>query len=260
MKYSFDNLTFIIPVRIDSIIRLENILAVLRLICSLDSYVIVYEANKYKNNFLKKLLPKNDKLIYRYIPDNDSVFYRTHYLNMMTKEVRTRFVAIWDADLIVAPQQIQQSITSLSQENADMSFPYNGRFLDLGYTIRTHYIVNHNIKYLLKYQSYMDCLYGDNFVGGGIIVNKEKYIAAGMENEKFYGWGPEDLDRVLRWDNMNYRIHRSDGPMFHLTHPRDLNGHIRSKSQDKICKYNAHESAGLSPDEIKSLYKIKNND
>ena len=258
MKYVFDNLTFIIPARFDSIIRLENILAVIKFIKSLGSNIIVYEASNYNNKFLKRLLPPNCKVIYRHILDHDPVFHRTHYLNMMTKEVQTPFVVIWDADVIVAPQQIQQSITSLNLGHTDVSFPYNGLFLDLGYTIRAHYVVNHDINYLLKYQSYMNYMYGKNFVGGGIIVNREKYIAAGMENEKFYGWGPEDLDRMLRWNNMNYDIHRSDGPMFHLTHPRDLNGYIRSKCQDKICRYNAHESAGMSSNEIKLLYK--NND
>ena len=77
----------------------------------------------------------------------------------------------------------------------------------------------------------MKTLYGMRFVGGGFIANKEKYFSAGKENENFYGWGPEDGERFVRWHRNNYTIHRSKGPMFHLYHPRDNNGRMRSAQQ-----------------------------
>jgi predicted glycosyltransferase involved in capsule biosynthesis len=249
MKYEINNLTFIIPIRIDSIIRVENILAVIRLIRSIGAYIIIYEADKYNNHILKRLIPKYNKLTYRFINDYDSIFFRTHYLNLMTKEVHTPFMAIWDADVIVAPQQIIQSVSALMNEEADISFPFNGLFLDTGSVIREHYITNHNIRYMIRYQSYMNYLYSKNFVGGGILVNKEKYINAGGENERFYGWGPEDLDRFRRWANKGYRIHRADGPMFHLTHPRDINGSIRSRIQNRVCQMNISDSTNGLIDE-----------
>ncbi len=31
-------------------------------------------------------------------------------------------------------------------------------------------------------------------------------LEAGMENEHFYGWGPEDMERAMRWNTLGYRI------------------------------------------------------
>ena len=44
-----------------------------------------------------------------------------------------------------------------------------------------------------------------------------------MENEDFYGWGLEDGERHYRWLSFGYRIYRSEGCLFHLSHPRDQN-------------------------------------
>ncbi len=165
------------------------------------------------------------------------MFYRTHYLNLMTQETGTPFLAIWDADVIVSPYQIKESMLVLQENKADISFPYNGAFLEVEPVLREEYILHHRVNYLFKYKSYMKPLYGDNFVGGGILVNRQKYIDAGMENECFYGWGPEDMDRSLRWENMGYRIHRTEKPMFHLSHPRDSNGYMRSTIHSKLCHF-----------------------
>lgn len=82
-KVDFKDLTFLIPVRLDSIIRLENLLA------SIDSInetfatnVYVLESCSYKNKLLERILPNNVK--YVFIEDKDPIFYRTYYLNYVS--------------------------------------------------------------------------------------------------------------------------------------------------------------------------------
>ena len=50
-----------------------------------------------------------------------------------------------------------------------------------------------------------------------------------MENEKFYGWGPEDGERLKRWKILEMRLMRVKGPMFHLFHPRGINSMFKSE-------------------------------
>ena len=57
-------------------------------------------------------------------------------------------------------------------------------------------------------------------VGGAFLVDKEKYLLAGGENEGFYGWGPEDIERVKRLEILGHFIGRVKGPCYHLYHPR----------------------------------------
>ena len=66
---------------------------------------------------------------------------------------------------------------------------------------------------------------------GAMLVNKKAYIKAGMENERFYGWGPEDFERYDRRKILGLKIHRSKGPLFHLTHSRGSNSTFRSMEQ-----------------------------
>ncbi len=229
MKY--DNLTFIIPCKLDSIIRLENVLAVIEFVSKICNNIIIYETGKYNNHILEQILQRKKSVEYTFLTDYDPVFHRTRYLNMMSSNVKTPYLAVWDADVIVSYKQIKESMDALMSQEAEISYPYDGTFYDVDANIRAQYIDHGNLYYLRKMSKMMKTLYGELFVGGGFIANKEKYFSAGKENENFYGWGPEDGERFVRWQRKNYTIHRSNGPMFHLYHPRDINGHMRSAQQ-----------------------------
>lgn len=58
MKYDMDDLAVLIPVRVESLVRLENLLSVVRYLqthFSLD--IKVWEADAFNNQFLERLLP-----------------------------------------------------------------------------------------------------------------------------------------------------------------------------------------------------------
>lgn len=150
MKYSFNDVTFMIPVRLDSIIRLENILAVVYQIKRLHGQILVYESSTYNNGILKRLLPKSGDIRYRFIQDYDPVFFRTNILNQMTEDTTTPFIAIWDADVIVSPKQLNDAIEALRNEKCDIAFPFNGNFMDTGNTLREMFVIKHNVDVLLR--------------------------------------------------------------------------------------------------------------
>lgn len=234
-RYNFYDLTFVIPIHIDSIIRVENLLLVIDSLIPLNANIIIHECNKYENGIINRLLSRKKGIRYIFTSSEDIIFHRTMIINKSLKYVETPFLSVWDADVIVSLKQIEESMKNLRNGTCDVSFPYDGNFLNVDRDFREVYCKRSDIRCLYKYNNYFNSLYSQNFVGGGFIINREKYILAGGENEKFYGWGPEDLDRVLRWTNLGYRIHRSGGPMFHLDHPRDENGIMRSKLHNSIC-------------------------
>jgi predicted glycosyltransferase involved in capsule biosynthesis len=235
MKIDLKDTTFIIPLRLDSIIRLENLLlAIEYLVNSFQTNILLLEASSYKNNLIPSLL--KDKVQYWFVEDGDPIFYRTKYLNMMADNVKSPYLAIWDADVIIDKMQIIKSVQKLRIGMADVAFPYDGKFYDTSYIIREHYMLYKDIAFFKRNESKMELIYGSEMVGGAIIVNKEKYIYAGKENLSFYGWGPEDTERFHRWQVFNYKIYRSEGSLYHLTHPRDING--KSRSEDHFDDLN----------------------
>ena len=59
-KYDLTDVSFLIPIRLDSIIRLENLIASIKfLLKNFKTKVIVLQADKYDNGILKKLLNRN---------------------------------------------------------------------------------------------------------------------------------------------------------------------------------------------------------
>ncbi|MCM1516605.1 MAG: galactosyltransferase-related protein [Paraprevotella sp.] len=159
---------------------------------------------------------------YRFHEDLDPVFFRTRFLNKMIDTVTTKYVSVWDVDVIIRREQILKT-TQLLDEGLDVVYPYD-QFLDTTDEIRRIYLsTGGDISILQDSVKYMHELYGTSPVGGSFFIRTDKYIASGKENEDYYGWGYEDGDRYYRWANLGYKMDRVHGPLFHLWHPRGLN-------------------------------------
>jgi predicted glycosyltransferase involved in capsule biosynthesis len=229
MKFDIKDLTFIIPIRVDSIIRLENLLMCIQyLLRNFETNIIVLEASDYNNGILGKLLDK--RVEYLFVEDKDPVFYRTRYLNLMTQKSATPFIGIWDADVIIPKEQIMDAVSNL-REGYEIAYPYSGFFYETSYTIRELFLKKKSIDVFLKNRNKMELPAGDMSVGGAFMVNKAAYVNSGMENTNFYGWGSEDTERYYRWAGLGYKIYFSQGCLFHLTHPRGSNSTFRSQNE-----------------------------
>ncbi len=215
MTYSdCSDVTFLIPARIDSTDRLENLKLVLEFVKKhFDTNIIVLEADK-KEQIHHPLI---DRKIF--IEDHDPVFHRTKYLNQMTRESSTLYIAIWDTDVLVSSMQIELALEQLRSEEADMIFPYDGRFYFTSVMFRQLYKKHKAMDVFEQNQDKFSLPAGHYSVGGAFMVKRDAYINAGMENENFYGWGPEDVERVKRWEILGCRIKRIDGALYHLHHP-----------------------------------------
>lgn len=56
-------------------------------------------------------------------------------------------------------------------------------------------------------------------IGGIFLIDREKFIAAGMNNENFVGWGREDDERHHRLLKEGFKFKRYGGTIIHLDHP-----------------------------------------
>jgi hypothetical protein len=232
MKTDLTDVTFLILVRLDSVERLENILCVTeRLTYYFKTNVTVREADSYNNGILKSLL--NRQVQYEFVEDEDPVLYRTRHINQMAASVTTPCLAIWDADIIPDKKAMIGCMEQLRSKEADVAYPYNGICYDVPKSLKSLYFERRDIRLLFRHVSKMDKLYPHALVGGAVIIDKERYIKAGMENEKHYGWGNDDFDRYYRFVGFGYSIHRVNTLLFHLGHPRGGNSRFRSSISNK---------------------------
>lgn len=236
------DVTFLVPLRIDSQERKENADTLIKYIFHhLNTSFIVLEAD-----VTRKFYPEQEPEGFQYVffEDTDEVFHRTRWINLLMSFAKTPFVAVWDADAISPPEQIVEAVKMLREREAVMSFPYDGRFYSCDKVSGYFFKIILDFEILMKRFPFMSLMHGYHSVGGAFIVNKKKYMKAGGENENFYGWGPEDAERVKRMELLYLPIYYSCGPLFHLWHPMgknswfaNLNVEIRNRKEFLLtCK------------------------
>jgi predicted glycosyltransferase involved in capsule biosynthesis len=232
-KKNLQDTTFLIPVRLDSIVRLENLIAVVNYIKDhIQSSIHVLEASAYNNGLIKTYL--GDHIHYRFIEDFDPIFHRTKYINQLIRSCDTPYIAVWDADVVIPSPKIISSVMLLRNNKAQFVIPYQFNCLETSEIIREKFIQTGNLSFLIKNAGKMKKIYTPNPVGGAFFCHRKTYKKIGMENEHFYGWGREDGERVVRAKGFGYEFVHIEGSMFHLTHERGVNSKFHSSRQDDI--------------------------
>ena len=184
MRYKMKDVTILIPVRIDSYFRLENLCSVVKyLTTNYLTNIYVVESAAYNNNILKTILPKQIKYMFK--KDNDPVFFRTQIINNVVGEIHTKYVSIWDADVLFPVRQIIRAIELLRSDKCDFVYPYDGSFMDTTQIVRQIYLEYGDVNILEELSNMMSAPYGIGMKGGAFIANTQKYKEAGMENLKF---------------------------------------------------------------------------
>ncbi len=246
MKQKATDITILILIRTDSIARLENVIAVIRHLQShFDTNIYLLEADRHCNGILRELL--GSSIRYEFVEDNDPILYKTWYFNRMLETFNTPFVAIWDADTIVESAAINECLKELRKGNTDIALPYNGVCLDTSEILRTLYFKKQDETVLVRNINKMNRMSEHILVGGSVMMNRQKFMSIGGENEAYYGWGDDDFDRYIRFMNHGLKIYRSKNVLFHLSHPRGKNSGFNTELHKKISKEQLYKTQNMIP-------------
>ncbi len=237
-------LTVVIPVRIDSKERRENLDTVLdSLLNTTDAFIIIMEADMEQRYYRKE---ENHNLAYIFVEDNNPIFHRTRYLNKLMDLAKTNIVGVWDTDVIVDAAQIKKAVSAV-KNGITLCYPYGGCCLFLS-SAQSEKVRDNVISFLedRNFDEKETVSMGRPSAGGAFVVNKQHYLKGGGENENFYGWGPEDAERLKRMEILEEPTQRIEGPLFHLYHPRGINSTFGGDGRDKrnvselikICRMN----------------------
>ena len=216
MKNILSEITFTIPVRIDSTDRYENLICIINyLLLAGANNVIIYENGPVINKFTY-----DHKYVKIVREQNNGLFHRTKYLNKMAKLATTNFIANYDCDVMFPFKQLYKAYDVLLKNEVDIIFPYDGLFVNIPRSLLkpgSKVYEQSNVE-SLKPEDYPN--FGKNSMGGAIFWNKKVFVEGGMENENFISWGAEDWERFKRFTKLGYRIGRIKGPLYHVEHTR----------------------------------------
>lgn len=245
-KIDLTDVTLTIPVRYDTDDRIENL-----------KFVIEYIRNFFNINIMVLEESKEKKFDwvdaeYIFVETETSNLHRTKCLNEMAKKCNTPIIVNYDTDVVFLPKAYKKSRDLLIKNEADMIYPYAGKFIDVPrkyidalrknkYDIS---IIKENDKHVNHPES----------LGGAIFWNKNKFFEFGMENQKFKSWGWEDNERFYRAKKLGMRIKRVDGELIHIEHKRLED----SKPNNRHYKNNMNEFyaiKNMSPGNLKKHMK-----
>lgn len=241
MKTDLSDVTFMIPVKIDCKERRRNL-----------NYVVNYLCSNFKTNIMiveADVSPKCDKfsnidqdILHQFIELKEGEpFHRTKYLNHMIVNSHTPTVVNYDADVILPKESYIEAANLIKNQGADLVYPYlegknqlkiffekmNGEDLD---SFIENFPFNLKPEYCLKERAeYGFCQF----------AKRQSYLDAGLENEDFISWGPEDYERFYRFKILGFNIKRCGSAVFHMEHPsgRDsskINPHYQQNAA--ICE------------------------
>ena len=122
--------------------------------------------------------------------------------------------------------QILEAVEKL-RKGAGIVYPYSGTF---------NRVQRHPWYKIFKESFDVGCFGVTDFEslqswGGAVFYNKQVFIKAGMENENFISFGPEDAERRERFITLELNPIRQSGSLYHIEHYRGLNS---SKKHPKI--------------------------
>lgn len=214
--------TFLIPVRIDTPARLANLEAVINFYLREmeEASFIILEADT--SSRLDGVF-ESKRVTHKFVNDENIIFHRTKYINMLFRMSETSIAAVWDADVIVPPVQIRNVLSTMANDSYTMAYPYGGIFWSVGIHFSSIFRRSLDLRILTYVPQPRVLMCGYHSVGGAFMVNIDKYRLCGWENEHFAGWGPEDAERYVRMEILGNKPYREDGMMYHLYHPRGIN-------------------------------------
>lgn len=217
--------TFIIPVFYDHLDRKLNLLLTINFLKQhFNTNIIIGE---WGGNEFEGLNEYAD-----YIQFDYPSFHRTKMINEMAKKATTPIIINWDCDNILAPAQISEAVRAI-RNGVDIAYPFDGT------VNRVPRFCFQHIAESLDVVSIPEKLYAvkHSSVGHAVVMNKKSFIKAGMENENFISWGPEDSERFNRYHILGLNVQRIPGSMYHMDHHVGEN----SSPQNKFFKQNEKE-------------------
>lgn len=206
MKYDLKDVTFCIPVRLDSGIRSEN-LRISReyLLDNFETNVLVGEQAPRQIDY---------SILFEF---SEGFFYKTKLLNELYKLSTTPIVVSYDCDVIIPINQLLDAANRI-RNGCDFVYPFNSHFYDVKREY-IHMLVDKKFDEIPP--NALESLSTISY-GGCCFFNKERYKEAGYTNQNFKSWGLEDTEIWYRLMKLKYRLDKVPGVLYHMTHPRGV--------------------------------------
>lgn len=212
-KLDLPDVTVIIPVHYDHPDRKRNLdIITTLLLADFDLNIIVGEQGGKVFSYVDQFA--------EYVSFGYKEFHHTKMVNQLTLMATTPVIINYDADVIFPPLQLYEAVLKVREGLSDFVYPYDGRFAQVPQYWQQSISRYNDIGILANTTLQLENVVS---VGGALVYNKQRYIEAGGDNERFISYAAEDMERYWRFSNLGYKVSRIGGMLYHLTHYRGMN-------------------------------------
>ena len=159
--------------------------------------------------------------------ESGETFHRMQYLNKMLSEVDTELVCNHDSDIIIPNYSLVSALARLRTfPDIDFVYPYGYRSRSqlrvLSTSVSQSALLNSIVSQDFSSLVHEGCsATTSQSYGASFFARTSAYKECGGENEMLLGWGPDDVERYVRFSVLGRKIARvHEGFVFHLEHPQ----------------------------------------
>lgn len=230
-----NDLTYIIPTRIESEDRLKNIItSVSYLLKNFPEAKVIVKEVSGRATFKFRALPEIQKVVntqnlkYVFEENSDVLFHKTRILNDLIMLADTSVICSHDVDVIYPVSSHQNAYKLIKENKFDVIYPYGcgvyqyqvdypmdifGKFLSSGFDMKV-------IQSRCNIQS--------STIGWTQFYSKDAVLKGGLWNENFLSWGAEDCEFYFRFNSLGFRVGRINDWIWHFEHSRTHNSHYNN--------------------------------
>lgn len=222
-RIDLSDVTFIVPLYVESEDRLRNLGIVLRFIARhFRTRVLVVEDTGKGAADRAKDITLGLEFEHLAVAGNDTpYFHKTWMANHGVAKTTTPMVVVHDSDIVMDRLQYVLARDAV-RDGADAAFPYNGAVIDVpaeNFVTFAQSLDAGSFDPLAPGNGYP----GIGAHGGAVFFGRHAFDASGGFNETIVAWGLEDREMIERLEKLGMPARRGDGPLFHLRHVRTAN-------------------------------------
>lgn len=216
----------IIPFKLSSMDRFENLKTILTFLKSIDIKTIVVE----QDNFNKV---RFDNILFIH---NEKPFNKGWGMNCGAMSSNKPYLLFWDADMIVEKQHVISALEMFDEY--DVVKPYNAnKVCDINGLNTNLFRKSMNFDIVRNSKIRTGCPYGGGIFG----IKRDIFVSIGGFPEEFEGWGCED-EAMSTKIKLLTKYHENDNPGYHMFHQRSTYDkayhNLYNKNVEILNRYN----------------------
>ena len=225
------DLSFIIPIRVDTEDRLDNCLTILRFLQLHfpEAEVLLMEQDaETRTDRIIEAFPG----VRRNFEPNPGRFSKSLAVNHGVELSTRPLICMCDTDILLHPDAIRRACRILRMRMGRVVIPHNRIFVDVSGELKSEISASLDMNKYGRFRRFADAPAGKNSVtrdcnGGIFLAEKEVLQFAGGLNRKMISYGWEDTEFIRRLDKLGYYTFMlPEFNLVHLDHRRGADSRI----------------------------------